>query len=277
MQNENKKYYWLKLQRNFFKRHDIKIIENMMNGKEYILFYLKLLCESIDHNGKLRFSNKIPYNEEMLAIITGTNIDTVKNAIQIFINLNMIEILDDGTYYLSEVEKMIGSETKWAEKKRLYRERQKELQDSTNASLGIEEKPEVQQERTVKSGEVDSIINSFNEICRSYKNVAQLNNVVINEVVNTLSTYTTLDFKKAFEKAEASDFLKGNSESKWKASFNWIVKKENIEKILNGNYDNDKDFKSKDQQVEEATTDFEKENQKSNTEFLGTLDVMGVS
>ena len=39
----DKKYYWLKLKKDFFKRHDIQIIENMPNGKDYVLFYLKLL------------------------------------------------------------------------------------------------------------------------------------------------------------------------------------------------------------------------------------------
>ena len=61
-----KRYYWLKLPKDFFKRHDVRIIEAMPNGKDYILFYLKLLCESIDHEGNLRFSDQIPYNEEML-------------------------------------------------------------------------------------------------------------------------------------------------------------------------------------------------------------------
>ena len=122
------KYYWLKLKRDFFKRHDIQIIEAMPNGKDYILFYLKLLCESVDHEGNLRFSDEIPYNAEMLATITGTNVDVVKSAIQIFTQLNMMEIMDDGTFYMSEVEKMLGSETQWAEKKRAYREKQKLLE-----------------------------------------------------------------------------------------------------------------------------------------------------
>ncbi len=33
----DKKYYWLKLKKDFFKRHDIKIIESMENGKDYVL------------------------------------------------------------------------------------------------------------------------------------------------------------------------------------------------------------------------------------------------
>ena len=78
-----KKYYWLKLKNDFFKRHDIKIIEDMPNGKDYILFYLKLLVESVGHEGELRFSETIPYNENMLSTITNTNIDVVRSAIKI--------------------------------------------------------------------------------------------------------------------------------------------------------------------------------------------------
>ena len=104
-----KKYYWLKLKRDFFKRHDIRIVEDMPNGKDYILFYLKMLVESVDHEGGLRFNDTIPYNDEMLAIITNTNIDIVRNAMQIFTQLGMIEVLDNGTIYMSEVQKMIGS------------------------------------------------------------------------------------------------------------------------------------------------------------------------
>ena len=70
MAEKDKKYYWLKLKRDFFKRHDIQIIEDMPNGKDYILFYVKLLCESVDHDGRLRFNEEIPYNEEMLATIS---------------------------------------------------------------------------------------------------------------------------------------------------------------------------------------------------------------
>ena len=118
---ENGKYYWLKLKCDFFKRHDIQIIESMPNGKDYILFYLKLLCESVDHDGSLRFSEEIPYNDQMLATITNTNIDIVRSAVKLFAELRMMEIMDDGTFYMTQVEKMIGGETKWAEKKRLQR------------------------------------------------------------------------------------------------------------------------------------------------------------
>lgn len=127
---ENKKYYWLKLKRDFFKRHDMRIIEELENGKDYLLFYLKLLVESIDHEGELRFSDTIPYNEKMLSTITNTNIDIVRSAVKVLSELDLIEKLDDGTIFMNQVQTMIGAETEWADKKRLWRE-QKQLADKT--------------------------------------------------------------------------------------------------------------------------------------------------
>lgn len=124
---EGKKFYWLKLKRDFFKRHDIRIIEEMPNGKDYVLFYLKLLLESIDHEGSLRFSDTIPYNEQMLSVITNTNVDIVRSAMKLFIELQLIEIFDDKTIFMGEVEKMIGSESESAERVRKLRQRNKAL------------------------------------------------------------------------------------------------------------------------------------------------------
>ncbi len=142
-----KKYYWLKLKRDFFKRHDVKIIEDMDNGKDYILFYMKLLVESIDHEGHLRFSEEIPYDEKMLAAITNTGIDTVRCAMKIFQEFKLVELLDDRTIYMRKIEEMIGSETEWAEKKRLQRTKNKELpapkEDNVpNESLSCPDKKE---------------------------------------------------------------------------------------------------------------------------------------
>ena len=152
----NKKYYWLKLKRDFFKRHDIRIIEEMPNGKDYILFYLKLLLESIDHEGNLRFSDAIPYNEQMLSVVTNTNVDIVKAAMNLFIELNMIEVFDDQTIYMNEVEKLIGSETKWAEKKRLQRAKEDNVLD-VSPKCPIEKEKE---EETYKELNIHSFIRS---------------------------------------------------------------------------------------------------------------------
>ena len=124
-EKESKKYYWLKLNLDFFDREEVKLIENMPNGKEYIIFYMKLLLKSANSEGRLMFREVIPYTDEMLASITNTNIDVVRSAVKLFLSLGMMKKLDDGALFLHEVQNMIGCETEYAKKKREYKDRLK--------------------------------------------------------------------------------------------------------------------------------------------------------
>lgn len=124
---DSKRYYWLKLHKDFFDRHDIKVIEDMPNGKEYVLFLVKLMAESVSHDGALRFSDAIPYSPEMLASVTHTNVDIVRSALRLFGELGLVEIMNDETLYVSLVERMIGSETGAARRKRVSRATTKQL------------------------------------------------------------------------------------------------------------------------------------------------------
>lgn len=121
-----KKRYWLKLDKDFLKSPQIKVIKNMPNGKDYIIFYLSLLLESIETIGHLRFSNLVPYNEEMLSSVTDTSVDIVRPAMKLFLELGLVEILDDGTIYMTQVAQMTGKESESAERVRQYRLRKKE-------------------------------------------------------------------------------------------------------------------------------------------------------
>ena len=157
--SETKKYYWLKLQRDFFKRHDIQIIESMPNGDKYLIFYLKLLCESVDHDGNLRFSESIPYEESMLATITHMDIDIVKSAVKLFTNLKMMDIMDDGTYYMNQIERMVGSTTSDAIRMKTAREKKNKSiphKDEVNNVQKCSENVHQSIEYRDKSIEIDS-------------------------------------------------------------------------------------------------------------------------
>ena len=115
------KFYWLKLKRDFFKRHDVRIIRGKPDGEKMLLSYLELLCESVDHDGRLRFSEEIPYDNEMLASVTDTEIDIVEKTVSLLKKLKMMEVESDGTIVMTNLENMLGCETAWAEKKRQQR------------------------------------------------------------------------------------------------------------------------------------------------------------
>lgn len=118
----DKKFYWLKLKRDFFKRHDIHILNGMQYGREVVLFYIKLMLESIDHEGELRFSEKLPYSNSMLANLTDTPEQIVDTSMELLQDFKLIEIDDNGTIVIPKVMEMIGFETDWAKKKREYRD-----------------------------------------------------------------------------------------------------------------------------------------------------------
>lgn len=120
-----KKRYWLKLEKDFLQSKYIKIIKGFENGRDYILFYLALMLESIESVGHLRFTELVPYNEKLLASLTDTNVDIVRGALNLFQQLGLLTVLEDGTIFLPEVPKMTGKESESAERVRQFRERQK--------------------------------------------------------------------------------------------------------------------------------------------------------
>lgn len=225
----NGKYYWLKLKKDFFKRHDIRIIESMPNGKDYILFYLKLLVESVDHDGNLRFSDTIPYNDEMLSVITNTNIDIVKSALEVFINLKMVDILDDQTIYMNEVEKLIGAETDWAIKKREYRTQKRQIEDNV---LPLSDKSKSKS----KSIEIDKEIDIEK---RNIKEKTRFEPPTVEEVYNYCQERNNgIDAETFVDYYESKGWMIGKNKMKdWKACVRtWEGKrKERTQAIKNPN------------------------------------------
>lgn len=122
----DKHKYWLKFYKDFLKSPQMKVIRKMPNGTDYLLLYISLMLESIETVGHLRFTDTIPYNDEMLASITDTNVDIVRSAMQIFQQLGMVQILEDNTIFLPEVPKLTGKECDSASRVRKYRLKQKE-------------------------------------------------------------------------------------------------------------------------------------------------------
>lgn len=118
-----KKYYYLKLKENFFDSDEIKIIETLPNGYLYINILLKLYCRSLKRQGKLMVTDRIPYSIETLSKVVGHNIDVVRNAIEVFKEFKLVEILDNGAIFMSDIQNFIGKSSNEADRKREYRMR----------------------------------------------------------------------------------------------------------------------------------------------------------
>ena len=93
---------------------------------------------------------------------------------------------------------------------------------------------------TVVKEKIDyaSVVNMYNEICKSYPKVKSLSDSRKKAIKARLVKHTMEEIKEVFEKAEASDFMRGCNSKNWQASFDWMIMDRNMTKILDGNYDN---------------------------------------
>lgn len=121
--SDNKKYYYLRLKENFFDSDELKILESMKDGYLYSNILLKLYLRSLKNDGKLVVNDRIPYNAEMLASVTGHQIGTVKQALSIFKDLGLIDVLENGAIYMLDIQNFIGKGSSEADRKREYRQR----------------------------------------------------------------------------------------------------------------------------------------------------------
>ena len=62
-----------------------------------------------------------------------------------------------------------------------------------------------------------------------------------NAIRSLLKKFTREQISEAFKAAKDSDFLTGENSRKWKATFDWIIKEQNMAKILDGNYTTQRD------------------------------------
>ncbi|MGG7163766.1 phage replisome organizer N-terminal domain-containing protein [Clostridium ihumii] len=171
---KDKKYYWLKMKEDFFEEDTIQWLEEQENGKEYCLFYLKLCLKSLKTNGILiRNVGQIlvPYDVKKLASMTNTNPDTVRIAMEVFKNIGLVQILENGEIYLSQLDNMVGSETQWAKKKREQRLKNKDgdnvPQLSTNCPTEIEIETEIEFRDRTRDKEIETTTIEIEKICGS--------------------------------------------------------------------------------------------------------------
>ncbi len=133
-----KKRYWLKLYHGFLDTKEIAVLEGEQDGHAYIVLWLKILLLCLDKEesecGFLRLNEKIPYTPDMLARVTRESEAIVEAGIRRFISLGMMEILDNGTYYIEAVQRMIGKEELSTDRVREHRARKKALEETQNTT-----------------------------------------------------------------------------------------------------------------------------------------------
>lgn len=150
------------------------------------------------------------------------------------------------------------------EPKQSYYSRQKEIcqtnggqngnKEQTNDSLSKDKisKGKLSKDKGSKENiDYQQIADLYNETCVSFPRLTKLSDSRKKAIRARLKQYSVDDFRRMFEMAESSAFLKGENDRNWSATFDWMVKDANMAKILDGNYSDKKEGdENKDQDSE---------------------------
>lgn len=247
-----KKYYWIRLKTDFFKSLAMKKLRRIAGGDTYTIIYLKLQLLSADTEGVLYFEGVENTFAEEIASLLDEDEDNVRVTLQFLQSVGLLEQKEEDEYLLTEVPFLIGGESESAERVRKHRQRQalleaqekeKALQCNDHVTVCNTER-EKRREEKIESREEKSKVNyqqiadMYNDTCVSFPHLTTLSEARKKAIKARLNKYTLEDFKRLFELAEASDFLKGNNGRNWSATFDWLIKDTNMAKVLDGNYNN---------------------------------------
>ena len=111
MAEGQKRYYWLKLQNDFFSRKEIKRLRRIAGGDTLTIIYLKMLCRSLKDNGKLYYDGLDNDFVSELAMDIDEDTENVQITVNYLIKTGLLEQIDEVEYTLKDAESNTGSET----------------------------------------------------------------------------------------------------------------------------------------------------------------------
>lgn len=257
---------WIKITTDIFDDEKILLIESLPSADTIITIWFKLLILAGKQNndGVFIMSNQMAYTDEMLATIFRRDLNTVRLALDTFQRFGMIKIID-GVVTIPNWNKHQSLDSYEAKKERdrIYQQKRRDKQkkialQSSDTSSDIdehkttessyvaiseedkEEEKDIDKEKEIEKKKYQLIADMYNDTCVSFPKIQSLSDARKKAIKARLKMYTVDDFKRLFEMAEQSKFLKGGNDRNWCANFDWLIKDANMAKVLDGNYQDKK-------------------------------------
>ena len=160
-----KRYYWLKLPVDFFRKKEVKRLRQISDGgggNALVIIYLKMLLQSLQNDGKLFYDSLTDNFVSELALDLDEKVDDVCLAVDFLFNAGILAKISDSEYEVLTAREMTGSETASAARKRRNRARQNHALAGnchtrvTNCPIEIEIEKEEDADKPLYSSESQS-------------------------------------------------------------------------------------------------------------------------
>lgn len=172
MANEVK---WIKIATGVFDDEAFLLIDDMpeRDAIELIWFKLLILAGKQNNHGLFLFKDKIAYTDEMLASIFHRPINTVRLAMETFIKLNMVEIIDN-VYSIPSWDKYQSLD---ALEKKKEKDRERQRKHREEQKIALEEKKSCDNRVTSSDSSYSYSLSISNSISNSIeKDICTVNN-----------------------------------------------------------------------------------------------------
>ena len=136
----NKRFYWLKLHKDFFNNKEMKKLRSIAGGDTYTIIYLKLQLLTLNTEGRLIYDGIEDTFAKELALEINEDAENVAITLNFLRKAGLLIECSPDEYLLPETENNLGSETQGAERVRKHRESKKALQCNTLVINGNTEK-----------------------------------------------------------------------------------------------------------------------------------------
>ena len=257
---------WIKITTDIFDDEKILLIESLPDAYAIIVVWFKLLCLAGKQNnsGVFMIGDKMPYTDKMLATIFRMKETTVQLALTTFEQFGMVEIID-GVITIPNWGKHQNLDQLQARKEymqnymREYREKQKLLTGGTtckvnskvNSKVNVNEAEEERESEgdkrnknendipseAVRPSDVQRIIDSWNSLGLNKVKAINPDTSRYAMLRKRLKDYGVDTIVEGVEKIRHSSFLQGHNNKGWIVTFDWFIKPDNFQKVIDGNYD----------------------------------------
>lgn len=213
MAENTKRYYWLKLKDDFFDEKYIKALRKLPQGDSLAIVYLKMQLKSLKTEGIIKYEGIMPDAMTELALLLDEDENVVRLAVEALIRFGVVERWDNDTFYLVQLQQLIGSESQSAARVRKHRELKKTQllvgDENSNTQLALQCNNDVTECNTEieKSEDIENRVKSEEQKKEKKEKYGTFKNVLL-----TPTEYATLQSEFS-NYSEAIEYLSEYIES----------------------------------------------------------------
>ena len=169
-----KKYYWLKIQEDFFRQKEIKSLRKQEKGSTYVIIYQKMLVYSLQNSNKLYFDNIEGSFEEEIALMIDEEVEDVKATLDFLKRTGLIECVNDDEFELVQVKELTGVESESTKRVRKHRENKKSESkcnsDETSCNKNVTTEKEIEKDKDIEKDTDNKCVDeNLKEITKLYE------------------------------------------------------------------------------------------------------------